>query len=238
VWEAPVPHAVERVVPATPALPPVGQEEPIVPCQDMTRVGEELSMFNPIPFQPSLDTSSVTRMYARLPFPSGCLDSEEEDGSSFGLDFSRLRDSESMLKFLYACDKMLSESSEGYSTGGEGYDPTRECLHIDSEIPDEGDHLGMPWEGDQPPPRVQEVVEPCWAQTPPTSHVAHLEKLRELHDKLGEKQQRLQQLRQALEREAASKTLDRGACAKARNVQRRIMEDTNAAAPPVLNRAC
>jgi hypothetical protein len=49
-----------------------------------------------------------------------------------------------MLQFLYACDKMLSESSEGYITDGEGYDPTRECLHIDSEIPGEGDHLGLP----------------------------------------------------------------------------------------------
>jgi hypothetical protein len=76
------------------------------------------------------------------------LDSEEEDGPSFALDFSGLRDLESMLQFLYVCDEMLSESSESYSFGGEGYDPTRECLYIDSEIPDEGDRLGMPREGD------------------------------------------------------------------------------------------
>jgi hypothetical protein len=60
---------------------------------------------------------------------------------------------------------MLSKSSEGYSTGGEGYDPTRECLHVDLEIPDEGDHLGMPRIGDQPPLCVQEAVEPGGAQT-------------------------------------------------------------------------
>jgi hypothetical protein len=48
--------------------------------------------------------------------------------------------------------------------------------------------------------------------------VAHLEQLRELHNKLGEVQQCLQQLRQALEREAASKALDGGARAKARDV--------------------
>jgi hypothetical protein len=99
-------------------------------------------------------------MYVGLPFPSGCLDFEEEDGPSFGLDFFGLWDPESMLQFLYACDEMLSERPEGYSTSGEGYEPTQECLHIDSEILDEGDHLGMPWEGDQPPPRVQEAVEP------------------------------------------------------------------------------
>jgi hypothetical protein len=176
-------------------------------------------------------------MYAGLPFPSGCLDSEEEDDSSFGLDFSGLRDPESMLQFLYTCDEMLFESSEGYSSREEGYDLTRECLHIDSEIPDEGDHLGMPQEGNQPPPRVQEAVEPGGAQTLPRSHMAHLEQLRELYNKLGEEQQRLQQLRKALEREAPGKALDGGTRAKAHDVQRHIMEDADAAAPPVLNQA-
>jgi hypothetical protein len=40
------------------------------------------------------------------------------------------------------------ESLEGYNTNREGYDPTRECLHIDPEIPNEENHLGMPREGD------------------------------------------------------------------------------------------
>jgi hypothetical protein len=144
----------------------MGQEEPVVPWQDMIRVGGEPSVFNPIPFQPSFDTSSITRLYVGLPFPSGYLDSEEEDGLSFSLDFSGLWDPESMLQFLYACDKILSESSEGYNNGGEGYDPTRECLHIDSEIPDEGDHLGMPQEGDQPPPCAQENGGARWSPDP------------------------------------------------------------------------
>jgi hypothetical protein len=65
-----------------------------------------------------------------------------------------------MLEFLYTCDELLSESSEGYNTSGESYDPTRGCLHIDLEIPNEGNHLGMPREGDQSPPRVREAVEP------------------------------------------------------------------------------
>jgi hypothetical protein len=87
--------------------------------------GREPSVFNPIPFQPRFDTSYDAQMYVGLLFPSGCLESEEQDGPSFALDFSRLRDPESMLQFLYACDKMLSESSKGYSSGGEGYDLTR-----------------------------------------------------------------------------------------------------------------
>jgi hypothetical protein len=32
---------------------------------------------------------------------------------------------------------MISKSSEGYSAGEEGYDLTRECLYLDSEIPNE-----------------------------------------------------------------------------------------------------
>jgi hypothetical protein len=75
-------------------------------------------VFNPIPFQPSFDTSSITRLYVRLPFPSGCLDSKEEDGLGFGLDFSGLQDPESMLQFLHAYDELLSDSSEGYNTAG------------------------------------------------------------------------------------------------------------------------
>jgi hypothetical protein len=198
----------------------------------MAGVGGEPSVFNPIPFQPSFNTSSVTRMYDGLPFPSRCLDSEEEDGPSFALDYSRLRDPESMLQFLYVCNEMLSERSEGYNSGGEGYDPTREFFHIDSEIPEEGDHLGMPREDDQPPPH-----NPDGAQTPPGSHVAHLEQLRELHNKLGEEQQCLQQLLQALEGEAAGKALDGGTRAKARDVQCCIKEDVDAAEPSILNRA-
>jgi hypothetical protein len=67
---------------------------------------------------------------------------------------------------------MLSEGSKGYSSGGEGYDPTQECFHIDSDILEEGDHLGMPREGDQPPPCNLDG-----AQTPLGSHKAHLEQL-------------------------------------------------------------
>jgi hypothetical protein len=47
----------------------------------------------------------------------------------------------------------------------------------------------------------------------------------------------LQQLRQALEREATGKVLDGGTRAKACDVQRRIMEDADATEPLILNRA-
>jgi hypothetical protein len=79
-WEVPAPHAIEGAIPATPDLPLVGQEEQVIPWQDMTRAGGEPSMLHRIPFQPSFDTISITRLYGGLPFPSGCLDSKEENG--------------------------------------------------------------------------------------------------------------------------------------------------------------
>jgi surface protein len=97
VWETLVPHAVEQVVPAAPIHPPVGQEEPVDPWIDMMGAKGEPSVFNPIPFVSSFDTSSVTTTYVGLPFPSKCLDSKEEDDLSFALDFFGLRDPESML---------------------------------------------------------------------------------------------------------------------------------------------
>lgn len=84
-----------------------------------------------------------------------------------------------------------------------------------------------------PPPYAREAREPSEAQTPPGSHMAHLEQLRELHAKLREEQQCLQQLRHILEREAASKVLDEGA----RDVYRHIMEHVEVKATLAFDRA-
>jgi hypothetical protein len=46
---------------------------------------------------------------------------------------------------------MLSKSSEGYGSGSEDLGPIRECFHVDTGLPKEGDHLSMPLEGDQLP---------------------------------------------------------------------------------------
>jgi hypothetical protein len=66
-------------------------------------------------------------MYTDLPFHSGCLDSEEEDGLGPSLDFSGLRDPEAMLQFLFACDDLLSNGFDDYSFD-KGYNPTRSAF--------------------------------------------------------------------------------------------------------------
>jgi hypothetical protein len=117
-------------------------------------------VFNPILFLASFDTSAFTNMYANLPFHSGCLDSEEEDGPGLGLDFSRLRDPEAMLQFLFACDDLLSDGSNDYNSNEEGYDSTLECFHAGHEEHDEGNQLDMPRENaPAPPPHAGEPRE-------------------------------------------------------------------------------
>jgi hypothetical protein len=82
--------------------------------------------------------------------PSG---SEEDDELSFCWDFSRLGNPSAMRDFVTACDYCLSDCSNGSrSLGDEDCDPSRECFHVDLGGPTEGNHLGMPEDGDLPRP--------------------------------------------------------------------------------------
>jgi hypothetical protein len=54
-----------------------------------------------------------------------------------------------MRDFISTCDHCLSGySDDGHSFDDEGYDPTRECFHIDQGDHDEDNHLGMPGNDD------------------------------------------------------------------------------------------
>jgi hypothetical protein len=54
---------------------------------------------------------------------------------------------------MLACDHYLSgNSDDDHNLDNEGYDPTRECFHIDQEDHDEDNHLGMPGNDDAPVP--------------------------------------------------------------------------------------
>jgi hypothetical protein len=78
--------------------------------------------------------------------PSG---SEEDDEPDFCWDFSRLGNPSAMRDFMTACDYCLSDCSDGSrSIGDEDCDPSRECFHVDLGGPGEGNHLGIPENGD------------------------------------------------------------------------------------------
>jgi hypothetical protein len=132
------------------------------------------SVFHPVPFRFSFDppsdpasASTFARAYPYLPGyhmwstwdllttvstsePAG---SEEEDDPDFSWDFSGLHDPSAMRDFISACDHFLSGySDDGHNLDDEGYDPTRECFHIDQGDHNEDNHIGMPGNDDAPVP--------------------------------------------------------------------------------------
>jgi hypothetical protein len=133
------PEITAHSIPDATSPPSINQEVP--------------SVFHPIPFRFNFDPPSdpasagaFARAYPDLPGyhmwstwnlltaastsrPAG---SEEEDDPVFGWDFSGLRDPSAMRDFMSACDYCLSGcSDDDHSLDDEGYDPTRECFHID-----------------------------------------------------------------------------------------------------------
>jgi hypothetical protein len=141
---------------------------------------------------------------------------------------------------MSACDHCLSGySDDGHSLDDEGYDPTRECFHIDQGDHDEDNHLGMLGNDDAPVPasRVEIPRELAVARVPTGGQGTQLEQLREIQDKLDEETGRLVQLRQNIEQEWAGRALTGGARHRARDVQRRIIDDARAGLPPAFNGA-
>jgi hypothetical protein len=158
---------------------------------------------------------------------------EEEDDPDFSWDFSELSDPSAMRDFMSACDYCLSGcSGNGHSLGNEGYDPSRECFHIDQGDHDEDDRLGMPENDDAPAPasHVEIPRELAVVRVPAVGQDTQLEQLREMQAKLNEEMGRLVQLRQNIEQEWAGRALAGGARHRARDVQRR--DDARAGLPP------
>jgi hypothetical protein len=82
--------------------------------------------------------------------PSG---SEEDGEPDLFWDFSGLGNPSAVRDFMTACDYCLSDCSDGSrSLGDEDCGPSRECFHVDLGGPGEGNHLGIPENGDPPRP--------------------------------------------------------------------------------------
>jgi hypothetical protein len=107
--------------------------------------------------------------------PSG---SEGDDEPDFCWDFSRLSNPSAMRDFMTACDYCLSDCSDGSrSFGDEDCGPSRECFHVDLGGPGEGNHLGIPENGDppRPAPRVDILRELAVIPVPARGHDSQLE---------------------------------------------------------------
>jgi hypothetical protein len=140
-----------------------------------------------------------------------------------------------MRDFMSACDYCLSGcSDDGHSLDDEGCGPSRECFHVDLGDRDEGNHLGMPEDDDPPVPasRVDIPRELAVVPVPAGGQDTQLEQIREMQAKLDEEAGQLVQLRQNIEQEWAGRALAGEARHRARDVQRRIIDDARARLPP------
>jgi hypothetical protein len=155
-----VPEITVQSVPDVTSSPSVDQEVPFV--------------FHPVSFRfsfdPPSDPASVDafiKAYPNLPgyhmwstwdqltavSTYGPLGSEEDDEPDYGWDFFGLGNPSAMRDFMTACDYCLSDCSDGsHSLGDEDCGPSRECFYVDLGGLDEGNHLGMPEDGDPPRP--------------------------------------------------------------------------------------
>jgi hypothetical protein len=219
------------------------------------------SVSHPVSFRFSFDppsdptsASAFARAYPDLPgyhmwstwdlltavSTSGLTSSEEEYDPDFSWDFSGLRDPSAMRDFMSACDHCLSGySNDGHSLDDEGYDPSHECFHIDQGDHDEDNHLGMPENDDAPmhASRVKIPRELAVVQVPARGQGTQLQQLREMQAKLDEETGQLVQLRQNIEQEWVGRALAGGARHRARDVQRRIIDDARIGLPPAFSGA-
>jgi hypothetical protein len=191
-----VPETTVQSVPGVTSSPPVDQEVP--------------TNSHPTPFRFSLDPPSGFALADALveasPNPLGFRmrspwdrltdvstygpsGSEEDDEPSFCWDFSGLGNPSAMRDFMTACDYCLSDCSDGSrSLGDEGCGPSRECFHVDLGGPSEGNHLGMPEDGDlpRPVPRVDIPRELAVVPVPAGGHDPQLEQICGVQARLNE----------------------------------------------------
>jgi hypothetical protein len=94
-----------------------------------------------------------------------------------------------MRDFMTACDYCLSDCSDGSrSLDDEDCGPSRECFHVDLGGPSEGNHLGMPEDGDlpRPVPRVDIPRELAVVPVQAGGHDPQLEQIRGVQARLDE----------------------------------------------------
>jgi hypothetical protein len=168
----------------------------------------------------------------------GSAGSEEEDDPDSGWDFSGLNDLGAMRDFMPACDHCLSGcSDDGHDLDDEGYGPSRECFHVDQGDHNEGNHLGMPEVDDPPGPasRVDILWELAVVLVLAGGQDIQLEQIREMQARVDGEAGRLAQLQQNIEQEWACQALAGGACHRAQDIQRRIVDNARAALPPAVS---
>jgi hypothetical protein len=183
-------------VPNTTSSPPVDQEVPT--DSHLTPPGFSLDPPSGFALADALVEASPNPLGFRMRSPwdrlmdvstYGPSGSEEDDKPDFCWDFSRLGNPSAMRDFMTACDYCLSDCSDGSrSLGDEDCGPSRECFHVDLGGPFEGNHLGIPEDGDlpRPVPRVDIPWELAVVPVQAEGHDPQLEQIRGVQARLDE----------------------------------------------------
>jgi hypothetical protein len=165
----------------------------------------------------------------------GPLGPEEDDEPDFCWDFSGLGNPSTMRDFMTACDYCLSDCSDGSrSFGDEDCGPSRECFHVDLGGPGEGNHLGIPENGDppRPAPRVDILRELAVVPVPAGGQDSQLEQIREMQARLDEGAGTLELFRRDIGQEWTGQPPAGEARHLPQGIQHRIADDVRARPPP------
>jgi hypothetical protein len=113
--------------------------------------------------------------------------------------------------------------------------PSRECFHVDLGGPNEGNHLGMPENGDlpRPVPRVDILRELVVVPVPAGGHDPQLEQIREMQARLDEGARTLEPIRWDIGQEWAGQPPAGEVRHIPQGIQHRIADDVRARPPPV-----
>jgi hypothetical protein len=238
-----VPETTVQSAPDMTSSPPVDQEVPT--DSHLTPFGFSLDPPSDFALVDALIEASPNPLGYRMRSPwdrltavstYGPSGSEEDDEPDFSWDFSGLGNLSAMRDFMTACDYCLSDCSDGSrNLGDEDCGPSRECFHVDLGGPDEGNHLGMPENGDlpRPVPRIDILRELAMVPVPAGGHDPQLEQISETQARLDEGAGTLESFRWDNGQEWAGQPLAGEVRHLPQGMQHRVADDVRVRPPPV-----
>jgi hypothetical protein len=192
-----VPETMEQSVPDATSSPPIDREVPT--DSHLMPLGFSLDPPSGFALADALVEASPNPLGFRVRSPwdrltdvstYGPSGSEEDDEPDVYWDFSGLGNPSAMWDFMTACDYCLFDCSDGSRSLGDNEDcgPSRECFHVDLGGPSEGNHLGMPEDGDlpRPVPRIDILRELAVVPVHAGGHDPQLEQVHGVQARLDE----------------------------------------------------
>jgi hypothetical protein len=188
-----------------------------------------------IDFASETKTSVVSPQHANSKRTDDASTLAKDLQPDFCWDFSGLGNPSAIRDFMTACDYCLSDCSDGSrSLDDEDCGPSRECFHVDLGGPSEGNHLGIPENGDppRPAPRVDILRELAVVPVPAGGQDSQLEQIREMQARLDEGAGTLEPFRRDIGQEWAGQPPAGEARHLPQGIQHRIADDVRARPPP------